>query len=163
MQFRIFSRKNYIVRFEMFGRIFLSKLFRDQKIVSGSKIKKKKQKNDVLEIALDQWNERVRPWLANDICLFAFYVASSRITTVHTFEKLHSFQNSQQFFDGLELKVYGISRHQKLITVNNIFDEHFLRRFEILNHHALIILKLGSEGFAEWLEFDPPSQPIFRN
>ena len=33
----------------------------------------KKIKNDVLEISLDQWNERVRPWLGNDICLFAFF------------------------------------------------------------------------------------------
>ena len=33
----------------------------------------KKLKNDVLEIAVDQWNERVRPWLANEICLFAFF------------------------------------------------------------------------------------------
>ena len=32
--------KNFIVRFEMFGRIFLSKLFWNQKIVSGSKIQK---------------------------------------------------------------------------------------------------------------------------
>ena len=59
----------------MFGIIFLSKLFWNQKIVSGSKIQKfkKTKKNDVLEIALDQWNERVRPWSANDICLFAFF------------------------------------------------------------------------------------------
>ena len=48
----ILSRKNYIVRFEMLGRIFLSK-FRNRKIVNGSKYQTTK-KNDVLEIALDQ-------------------------------------------------------------------------------------------------------------
>ena len=42
VQFRIFSRKKDIVRFEMFGRTFLSKLFRSQKIVSGSKLQKTK-------------------------------------------------------------------------------------------------------------------------
>ena len=55
----------------MFGRIFLSK-FWNQKIVSGSKIQKK-LKNDVLEITLDQRNERVRRYLANEICLFALF------------------------------------------------------------------------------------------
>ena len=53
MQFRILPRKNYIVRFEMFGRIFLSKLVWNQKIVGGSKIQKTK-KNDVLKITLNQ-------------------------------------------------------------------------------------------------------------
>ena len=55
----------------MFGRIFLLKLFWNQKIVSGSKIQK--LKNDVLQIALDQWNERVRRYSANEICLFALF------------------------------------------------------------------------------------------
>ena len=71
MQFRILSRKNYIVRVEMFGRIFHLNYFEIQKTVSGSKTQKTK-KNDVLEITLDQWNERVRPWSAKEICLFAF-------------------------------------------------------------------------------------------
>ena len=56
----------------MFGRIFLSKFLWIQKIVSWPKLQKK-LKNDVLEIALEQWNERVRPWSANDIRLFAFF------------------------------------------------------------------------------------------
>ena len=59
--------KNYIVRFEMFGRIFLfGRIFSVEK-------KFKKLKIDVLEIALDQWNERVRRYLANEICLFALF------------------------------------------------------------------------------------------
>ena len=33
----------------------------------------KKLKIDVFEIALDQWNERVRRYLANEICLFALF------------------------------------------------------------------------------------------
>ena len=33
----------------------------------------KKLKNVVLQVALDQWNELVRPWSVNEICLFAFF------------------------------------------------------------------------------------------
>ena len=48
----------------------------------------KKPKNDVLEIALDQWKERVRPRLDNGISLYALFprcfVAFNNITTVVT-------------------------------------------------------------------------------
>ena len=45
----------------------------------------KKLKIDVLEIALHQWNERVRRYLANEICLSALsacFAAFNNITTV---------------------------------------------------------------------------------
>ena len=39
----MFSKKNHIARFEMFGRIFLSHLLGNQKIASVSKIQKAKK------------------------------------------------------------------------------------------------------------------------
>ena len=84
-QFRIFSRKNYIVRFEMFGRIFLSKLFLNQKIISGWKIQKTKKWCFGNRSRPMKWAHEtlISQWYLFICFLSACYVASSRITTVH--------------------------------------------------------------------------------
>ena len=57
MQFRIVSRKKIHCQIRIVRESFFVKTFLKSKKVSGSKL----QKNDDLEIALHQWNERVRP------------------------------------------------------------------------------------------------------
>ena len=87
MQFRTFSKKNYIARFEMFRRIFLSELFWNQKIVSGSKIQKKTKKWCLVNRSRPmKWAREtlISQWYLFICFLSAYYVASSRITTVDT-------------------------------------------------------------------------------
>ena len=85
MQVARFLRKKYIVRLEMFVRIYLSYLFRNQKNVRGSKLWKTEKW--CFGTALDQWNERVNPSSTDEILFFfalsASYAAWNNITTLH--------------------------------------------------------------------------------
>ena len=91
MQFRIFSRKKYIVRFEMFGGILLSKLFWNQKIVRWSKIQKTKKWCFGNRSRPMKWAREtlISQWYLFICFLSAFYVASSRITTVLVLLQFH--------------------------------------------------------------------------
>ena len=57
MQFRIFWEQINLSDSKCSGELFHLNYFEIKKLQVGQKLKK--LKNDVLEIALDQWNERV--------------------------------------------------------------------------------------------------------
>ena len=100
IQLTIFSRINYIVRFEMFGRIFLSKWFWNQAIVSGSKPQKTKKKWCFRNRSRPmKWAREtlISQWYLFICFLPACYVPSSRITTVHWNENAFNNDTKRNF------------------------------------------------------------------